>query len=241
MRPYVLSGGVRTMEREIKNNSGIRAAVTSGMVNAIAQLIGVSDRYNSMYGMGDFTDMVMRAAYRNASIGGCATSLVAARAAVGGGGISRTPSDEWFRVRLAAVDPDAVQAVFMAAVVDQLRTLKKLGKLPKDGLVIAIDAHLICRYDRTRGAELARSRYKNGTMFFERYVTVQCVNDGARVHLGFIPVPYAFTSPLSKLMAERLRSRSEKIYRIPYHIPAWIPAISRSSSCAARLVTRCVK
>ena len=48
------------MEREIKNNSNIRAAITSGMENAIAPLIGVSDRYNSMYGMGDFTDMVMR-------------------------------------------------------------------------------------------------------------------------------------------------------------------------------------
>ena len=190
------------MEREIKNNSGIRAAITSGMVNAIAQLIGVSDRHNSMYGMGDFTDMVMRAAYRNASIGGCATSLVAARAAVGG--VSRTPSDEWFGARLAAVDPDAARAVFMAAVADQLRTLKKLGKLPKDGLVIAMDAHPICGYDRTRGAELARSRYKNGAMFFERYVTVQRVNDGARVHLGFIPVPAQESVPA---MAHKLIER----------------------------------
>ena len=42
-RPYVLSGGVRTMEREIKNNSSIRAAVTSGMENAIAPLVNVSE------------------------------------------------------------------------------------------------------------------------------------------------------------------------------------------------------
>ena len=77
----------------------------------------------------------------------------------------------------------------MEAVVDQLCTLKELGKPPKDGPAAAIDAHLMPRYDRTRGAEPARSRYKNGTMFYERYVTAQCVNDGARVRLGFITVP----------------------------------------------------
>lgn len=45
------------------------------------------------------------------------------------------------------------------------------------------------QYDRTRGGELARSWYKNGTKYFKRHTTVQCVNDGAHLHLGCLSVP----------------------------------------------------
>ena len=44
--------------------------------------------------------------------------------------------------------------------------------------------HLIPRYDRVPGEELTRSKYKNGTTYFERYMTVQCVNDKMRVILA---------------------------------------------------------
>ena len=44
--------------------------------------------------------------------------------------------------------------------------------------------HLIPRYDRVLGEELTRSKYKNGTTYFERYMTVQCVNDKMRTVLA---------------------------------------------------------
>ena len=58
--------------------------------------------------------------------------------------------------------------------------------LPKKGLDVAIDMHLIPRYDRVPGEDLTRSKYKNGTTYFERYMTVQCVNDKMRVVLAAI-------------------------------------------------------
>ncbi len=48
--------------------------------------------------------------------------------------------------------------------------------------------HLYPRYDRTRGEELTIYRYKNGTKYFERYITIQCVNDSIRLNLGCLPV-----------------------------------------------------
>ncbi len=65
--------------------------------------------------------------------------------------------------------------------------------LPKDGIVVVIDMHLISGYDCTRGDELTIYRYKNGTKYFEWYITIQCANDSIRLNLVCLPVP-ALTS-----------------------------------------------
>ena len=44
--------------------------------------------------------------------------------------------------------------------------------------------HLIARHDREPGEELMRSRYKLGTKYFERYLTVHCVNATMRMALS---------------------------------------------------------
>ena len=121
-------------------------------------------------------------------MGGCASGRLTGRDMLGTGG-GAAPSNEWYRTRLAAVDTDAVQAMLSETISDQLRRLRAPEMLPEDGLVVAVDMHLMPRYGRTRGEELARSRYKNGTKYFERYVTIQCVNDGVRFHLGCLQVP----------------------------------------------------
>ena len=43
--------------------------------------------------------------------------------------------------------------------------------------------HIIPCYDRVPDKELTRSKYKNGTVYSERYMTVQCVNDSMRAVL----------------------------------------------------------
>ena len=54
---------------------------------------------------------------------------------------------------------------------------------------------MIPRYDRTQGPELARSRYKNGTKHFERYITAQAVNPGARMNIAALRVPGCTSGP----------------------------------------------
>ena len=99
------------------------------------------------------------------------------------------PSNKWFRSILPSVDEKELIQVFTTVVSLQLGELNRLGLMPGGGLVVAIDMHLIPRYDKIRGPHLTRSRGKNGTTYFERYVTVQCVNAGSRLILGALPVP----------------------------------------------------
>ena len=75
-------------------------------------------------------------------------------------------------------------ACILEKIAAQLGTFKRLGRLPKEGLDMAIDMHLIPRYDRVPGGELTRAKYKNGTTYFERYMTVQCVNNKMRMVLA---------------------------------------------------------
>ena len=55
-------------------------------------------------------------------------------------------------------------------------------------MTIATDMHLIPRWDKKPGMDLARSRRKNGTGTFERYIAAQCVDDGSRLVLGVLHV-----------------------------------------------------
>lgn len=183
------------MEREIKNNPSIRSSIMGDLEDSVAQVINVSPGRNASYGISDFNCGMLRAAAKDASVGGCATARRA------GGALARTrlrgaaPGDEWFRQRLAAVTTGAVEGVFAGAVLDKMATLRRMGALPRDGLVVAIDLHKIPRYDRTRDDHLTISKHDRGTKYFERYITIHCVNDGLRLALGCLPVPAGASVP----------------------------------------------
>ncbi|MXX21290.1 MAG: transposase [Cenarchaeum sp. SB0665_bin_23] len=168
---------------EFRNNPKIRAQIIEHLETLISPLVNVSTGHNAFYNVGYFNRGIIRTVCADASVGGCASGVSAGSDAI------VPPSDEWFRVRLATMKTDEVQNMFKESVMECLLNLKQLYKLPKDGIVVAIDMHLIPRYDRIRGEELARSKYKNGTKYFERYVTLQCVNDDIRLNLVCLQVP----------------------------------------------------
>ena len=183
------------MEREIKNNSSIRSQIMGNLEDLVAQVISTSSAHNASYGISDFNAGMIRAAGADASVGGCATARRAAGALAGAWRRGTAPSDEWYRKGMAPVTVEMVEGVFAGAVRDQVAMLSRLGELPRGGLTVAVDMHLIPRYDRTRDDHLTISRYKNGTKHFERYITIQCVNDGLRLALGCLPVPAGASVP----------------------------------------------
>ena len=132
---------------------------------------------------------MIRAVTSDASVGRCTTTRRATITRTGTGITGTTPGDERYRRRLAAVTLEAVEGVFAVTVLDNMTTLLQLGVLPRDGLAVAIDCYLMPRYDRINDGHLTISRYKNGTKYFERYVTIHCVNDGLRLAPGCLPVP----------------------------------------------------
>ena len=65
--------------------------------------------------------------------------------------------------------------------------LKKLGML-NNPVTVAIDKHFIPRYDKADSPYLIKSRYKNGTIIFEGYGTIQCVDKSCRAQIGCTPI-----------------------------------------------------
>ena len=54
---------------------------------------------------------------------------------------------------------------------------------------LAIDMHLIPRWDAKKTANLTRSRMKSGTAWFERYMTAQCVKAGSQITVAAAHMP----------------------------------------------------
>ena len=65
-----------------------------------------------------------------------------------------------------------------------MRLLKKGQEID-----VAIDMHLIPRYDKRYGTELVRSKAKDGTHVFEGYITIQCIDQNRRLVLGVLDMP----------------------------------------------------
>ena len=99
------------------------------------------------------------------------------------------PGGEWIRHMISRIDPGNLMESFNEKISFQLDRLEALGMLDGRRMDVAIDMHDISRWDGKHGAELVRSKAKNGTSLFERYITVQCVNSKVQLTLGTFPVP----------------------------------------------------
>ena len=95
------------------------------------------------------------------------------------------PTAEWFRQRTKDAEVDLVAGCIDTIVSAQVASVRTAGRLPKR-LVVAIDKHLIPRYDKKWENKLVRSKRKGGTNMFETYITAQCVNAGSRLNLAVL-------------------------------------------------------
>ena len=171
----MLSKQKTKQDRDLLNNPRIYQDIADGVKNMLA-CANTSNRHNAIFGTDDLNHGMLKGAVMDSSVGGCANAIKRKDC--------NTPSDRWYASAIKGIEQDTVQHMFEEKIAVQLDTLKKLGKFPKKGLDIAIDMHLIPRYDRVPGEDLTRSKYKNGTTYFERYMTVQCVNDKMRTVLA---------------------------------------------------------
>ena len=183
---------INQLRRDLMNNPRLYQDVFGTIKDGITPLISVSTRYNSIYGIDDFHIYLMQACAHNAQLAGCAKSTQS----MTGTGCDindrrpHGPTSEWIRYTAAQVDAESVYRCFERMVSSQLEILVEAGKLQnKEKLTVAIDMHLISRYDRKYGSELVRAKRKNGTHVFERYITIQCVDNKRRLVLGVAYMP----------------------------------------------------
>ena len=184
----IMENSLVAYKRDIKNNSKIRRHMASLTSDFASGLIKISGAHNRKYNLSDFGKGMMMSATLKVSVGAYANGDRYDQRLEKGDWHISTPTDTWFNNALSSIDIQDALMQFEKIISEQLAILKKLNLIPKDGLTIAIDIHLIPRYDRNRGDELIKTRYKNGTKYFEGYITAQCVDNGAHLVLGVLPL-----------------------------------------------------
>lgn len=173
--------------RDYLNNPHARASMAEAG-QGMGGLANIPAKSTRGYGVSDLHHTMMTAAALNASVGGCAGAVRRHMERGGDNPDGMVPCGQLFRDRLARVDMHEAMDSFCGTAAAQLKELEKAGMMPEGGWTMAPDMHKICRYDRTRGGELTRSKYEKGTVYFERYMSVQCTDEGAHLNLAALPV-----------------------------------------------------
>lgn len=97
----------------------------------------------------------------------------------------RVPSGSWVRDAVERVPEKEMEAMLTGALASTLEQVRSFRLFLNTPVMCAADLHDIPRYDRDsdRGY-LRRSQKERGTMTFEGYATLQCVEEGARAQVA---------------------------------------------------------
>ena len=139
--------------------------------------IPVSDRYNALYGEEDLHHSLTLLSTENryAESGMKRLAIEASSA--------RVPSGSWVRDAVSRLSEEDTANKSESALGSTLRELKRFGVF-NEPVVCAMDKHQIPRYDEGMEPFLVRGQQKAGTMKFETYATLQCVEEGRRAQVA---------------------------------------------------------
>jgi hypothetical protein len=139
--------------------------------------IPVSERYNSLYGEEDLHHALTLLAIENRYAESGMRRLAVEASSV------RVPSGSWVRDAVSRVSEQDVTVKTGRAFDSTLKELKEFGVF-NERVVCAMDKHQVPRYDEGMEPFLTRGREKAGTMKFEAYATLQCVEEGRRAQIA---------------------------------------------------------
>ena len=162
--------------------------------------IRCSQRYNRKWDIWDFVCGVTAMCTYN-TYAESAMKLLAA------GANGNAPSGRWIRDRVRSVPEQRMFIGLSGAIDETVSRLKKLGMLRRP-VTVAIDKHLIARYDRRPDPCLIGSKPKKGTTLFEGYCTIQSVEESCRAQLGAVPIRSGvpLVSMVRKLLLDCVRN-----------------------------------
>ncbi len=165
--------------------------VMDGVAEAFDPGILHPKRHNATYGPADFHRVMMAAALLGVSAFGYASAMRNAVTFLSGLEKShrQAVSGEWVRDTISRIKRDQLIKSFSEKVGAQLDRLQELGMLAGRKMDVAIDMHLIPRWDANHNQDVVRSKSKGRTGLFERYITAQCIYKGASLTLGVIHMP----------------------------------------------------
>ena len=176
--------------RAMKNDPRTGRSVMDEAAGVAGPAVPVARKPNASYGMADFHGIMIAACVLGVSAFGYAAAV--RRIVTDRRKLDRShrmhPCGEWIRRVIAGADARRLAESFARKISAQLAALEELGML-SGRMDVAIDMHLIPRWDAVKTGELVRSKAKRGTTWFERYVTVQCVKAGSQITVAAAHMP----------------------------------------------------
>ena len=98
-----------------------------------------------------------------------------------------SPTGSWLRKIISKISHKAMLIQLHHSLDSTISKLKELGVFDTP-VTVAIDKHLIPRYDKLSNHSLIKSKSKNSTNSFESYCTMQCVEKRIRAQIGCYPL-----------------------------------------------------
>lgn len=141
--------------------------------------MGFSSAHNARYGLQEWLAILA---------GTCSQSLTAAAAVRNLRNARDMPTEKWFRNMMNAISPDVEEAVCGMMIRRAVRLAKKRGMGRNGSVLVAVDKHLIGRFDKNNMKHLIYSKWKNGTSRFEAYAAVQVVAEPVNAVLDCVRV-----------------------------------------------------
>jgi Transposase DDE domain len=139
--------------------------------------IPVSDRHNALYGEEDLhRSLILLSIEGRYAESGMKRLAVEASSA-------RVPSGSWVRDAVSRLSEGEVTEKAGKALGSTVKELRRFGVF-NEPVVCAMDKHQIPRYDEGMEPFLTRGQEKAGTMKFETYATLQCVEEGRRAQVA---------------------------------------------------------
>ena len=141
---------------------------------------GFSNRYNTKYGLPDMINSLVAIC-----IGNSYAESGLKRLAIESH-LKKTPSGSWLINTIKKIPEQHMRLQLADAVDDTIHNMKKIGMFATP-ITVAIDKHLIPRYDKNSDEFLIKSMAKKGTTHFESYCTIS-VTESCRACLGALHV-----------------------------------------------------
>ncbi len=101
---------------------------------------------------------------------------------------NRSPTGSWLRKCIRKISQKTMLLKLHHSLDRTISKLREMGVFEQP-VIVAIDKHLIPRYNKSTNPFLINSKSKNSTNLFEAYCTMQCVLKRIRAQLGCYP-PY---------------------------------------------------
>ncbi len=136
-----------------------------------------SVRYNSKYGLPDMINALIALC-----VGNSYAESGLKRLAVESD-LKQTPSGSWLINSIKKISEQRMLLQLSDALDRTIADMKEIGMFARP-VTVAIDKHLISRYDKKPDEFLIKSKPKKSTPYFECYCTMSCVDKDCRACLG---------------------------------------------------------